>query len=120
MARNWNEPLPMMDQAMCNRITNETNRYLEVINWRNDGEAETLEEAVALALHGKDAGLEKTLMLRPTNRNFEDWMNWSAIMTLLFKRDSNYDRLLEEIRKPIKAHNQFFAHFSHIVYIFNR
>ena len=105
MAGNWNEPLPLMDQVMCDRIIQRTDEYLTAVIWRNDGEAETLEQAVALAKNGKDVGLIKTKMLRPTNRIFEDWMNWSALVTYLFNRDTNYRTLLSAVRKPIdKAH----------------
>ena len=102
MSDNWNEPLPLMDAAMCNRMIEKTNEYLTTIKWKNDGVACTLKDAVELAKVGKDIGLEDTMALRPTTRIFEDWMNWNAIVTYLFNRDTNYQStLLSALRKSI-------------------
>ena len=90
MGRNWNEPLPLMDVAMCNRMIQKTDEYLTAINWKENGEANTLNEAVELAKIGKDIGLNKTMALRPKSRIFEDWMNWNDVVTYLFNRDTNY------------------------------
>ena len=102
MAGNWNEPVPLMDQSMCDRMIIKTDEYLSIITWKNDGEADSLAAAVDLAKKGKDVGRERTLSLRPRNRIFADWMNWNALVTYLFNRETNYQRtLLSAFRKTI-------------------
>ena len=99
MAQNWNEPLPLMDACMINRMIAKTDEYLSLVQWRNDGTAENLKEAVALAKNGQDIGLEATLALRPTDAIFAHWMDWSALVTYLFNRDTEFKTLLSAIRK---------------------
>ena len=43
----WNEPLPLMDDAMINRIIATTDDYLAHVTWRNNCDPKTLKEAVA-------------------------------------------------------------------------
>ena len=102
MAGNWSEPLPLMDAAMCNRMIRTTDEYLQAINWRNDGDADTLEELVEIAKAGKDIGLERTIALRPKNRIFAQWMHWNSVVTYLYNRDTNVRTLLSALRKIIK------------------
>ena len=102
MSGSWNEPLPLMDQAMCDRMVEKTNEYLQLINWRNDGNPENLQHAVALAKVGIDGGRERTMALRPTSRIFSEWMDWNSLVTYLFNRETQYERtLLSALRNAI-------------------
>ena len=104
MSRNWNEPLPLMDTVMCNRMIRKTDEYLAMVNWQNNGTANTLEDAVAIAKLGKDIGFDGTMQLRPTDRIFNNWMNWNALVTYLYNRDTQNRTLLSAFRNPIQAH----------------
>ena len=104
MSRNWNEPLPLMDTVMCNRMIRKTDEYLTMVNWQNNGTANTLEDAVAIAKLGKDIGFDGTMQLRPTDRIFNNWMNWNALVTYLYNRDTQNRTLLSAFRNPIQAH----------------
>ena len=95
------EPLPLMDQAMCQRIIETTNGYLQHVQWKSNCTPDSLFAAVQEAKKGNDGGLELTLALRPKNRVFEDWMNWSALVTFLFNRDTQVRTLLSAIRNAI-------------------
>ena len=95
----WNEPLPLMDESMINRIIETSNNYLVHVNWRNNGSPKTLKEAVADAKKGIDGGLEQTMMLRPTTKFFEDWMDWNNLVTYLVNRDTGVRTLLSALRK---------------------
>ena len=103
MSGAWNEPLPLMDRTMCDRITLRTNEYLSQVNWRNNGQPRDLKHAVELAKLGIDGGREATMALRPTSRIFEEWIDWSNMTTYLFNRDTNYQTLLSAIRNAIKC-----------------
>ena len=103
----WNEPLPMMDDAMKNRIIQRTDEYLSVVQWRNDGNPNSLQEALQMAKVGKDGGQLVTMELRPTTNDFHAWMDWSALVTFLYNRDTSVRTLLSALRKVI----------SHVDYI---
>ena len=62
---SWNEPLPLMDDAMINRIIATTDEYLAHVTWRNNCNPQTLKEAVADAKRGGDGGYEKTMCRDP-------------------------------------------------------
>ena len=102
MSDPWNEPLPLMDQTMCNRIVEKTDEYLTLVNWRSNGTPENLDHAIQLAKDGKDGGYDVTMRLRPTSRNFHDWINWSNLITFLVNRDTGIQTLLSAIRNAIK------------------
>ena len=53
---SWNEPLPMMDDAMKTRIITKTDEYLTQVTWRNDADPKSLQEALQLAKNGRDGG----------------------------------------------------------------
>ena len=99
MAQNWNEPLPLMDECMIERMIAKTDEYLAEIKWKNNGTADTLTEAVALAKQGRDVGLDATMAMRPKDRIFAHWMDWNALVTFLFNRDTQYRTLLSAFRK---------------------
>ena len=101
MAGNWNEPLPLMDAAMCERMKRKTDEYLTLITWRNNGTASSLVEAVQIAKMGQDIGQEATLALRPTGQIFEDWINWNNLVTFLVNRDTGVRTLLSAYRNAI-------------------
>ena len=101
MAGNQNEPLPLMDAAMCTRMIQKTDEYLSMVRWRNNGEANCLKEAVQIAKLGQDIGMEATLALRPTDRIFENWMNWNNLVTYLYNRDTHVRTLLSALRNAI-------------------
>ena len=103
---------------MCNRIIQKTDEYLSVVNWKNDGVADTLVEAVAIAKQGQDVGHAATLALRPTDRIFENWMNYNALVTYLYNRDTNVRTLLSALRKPIKSSTRtLFKYYLLIIYL---
>ena len=101
MPNGWNEPLPKMDQQMCDRMIAKTNEYLSLIQWRNNGQPRDLKHAVELAKAGLDGGLDATLQLRPTSRDFNDWMYWNDVITFLVNRDNDFKTLLSAIRNAI-------------------
>ena len=103
MSDRWNEPLPLMPQAMCDRMITKTDEYLSAINWRNNCTVSTLKEAVQMAKIGNDAGAEMTRSLRPTTRIFEDWINYNNLVTYLYNRDTNVRTLLSAYRNAIKC-----------------
>ena len=78
-----------------------TDEYLTLINWRNNGNASSLVEAVQIAKLGQDIGQEATLALRPTGRVFEDWINWNNLVTFLVNRDTGVRTLLSAYRNAI-------------------
>lgn len=90
----WNEPLPLMDESMINRIVETTNHYLEHVIWRNDSQPTTLKEAVEDAKRGRDGGKDATLALRPTTKHFEEWIDWNDLITCLLNRDTGVRTLL--------------------------
>ena len=90
MADPWNEPVPLMDQAMCSRIKNKTEEYLTLVKWRNNGQPQNLQHAVELAKNGIDGGYDATMRLRPTSKIFAEWMDWNNLVTFLFNRDTEY------------------------------
>ena len=100
MANPWNEPAPRMDENFISRIILKTDEYLTLVQWRNDCEPATLDEAVNFAKMGKDGGKSCTMNLRPNSDDFHEWMQWSALVTYLFNRDTDYARILSVIRKP--------------------
>ena len=101
MSSSWNEPLPLMSQDMCDRMVARTDEYLSLIQWRNDCSVDTLKDAVAMAKLNKDAGKEATMRLRPTDRIFENWMNWNNLVTYLYNRDTSIRTLLSAYRNAI-------------------
>ena len=102
MSDAWNEPLPLMDQVMCDRMVVKTDEYLQLIIWRNNSNPESLQHAVALAKNGFDGGRERTIALRPTTRIFSEWMDWNSLVTFLFNRDTQYEQtLLSALRNAI-------------------
>ena len=101
MSDSWNEPLPQMDRTMCDRISAKTDEYLSGVTWRNNGTPRDLQHAIQLAKMGMDGGKEATMQLKPTSRNFSDWMDWNNLVTYLFNRDHDYQTLLSAIRNAI-------------------
>ena len=104
MSNVWNEPLPLMPKEMCDRMILRTDEYLTQIQWREDCEAATLDEAVQMAKIRKDAGYEKTMSLRPKNQIFEQWMQWNSVVTYLYNRDTTVRTLLSAYRNAIIIH----------------
>ena len=100
MANPWNEPPPRMDTNFISRIISKTDEYLTVVQWQNNCNPQTLDDAVRDAKLGKDGGKDCTMNLRPTSNDFHEWMQWSALVTYLFNRDTDYARILSVIRKP--------------------
>ena len=101
MSDPWTEPLPLMPKSMCERMIERTDAYLSEITWRNDCSVSNLVEAVQMAKIHKDAGAEKTRSLRPSNRIFEDWINYNNLITFLYNRDTNVRTLLSAYRNAI-------------------
>ena len=63
----------------------------DAINWFENAEStDKLADAVKLAQRGLDIGEDATLKLKPTNNNWTAWMQWSALITSLYNRDSVY------------------------------
>ena len=100
MASRWNEPPPTMDDAFVSRIISRTDEYLTLVRWRENCHPMNLDAAVNEAKNGNDGGLLATMNLRPTSNDFHEWMQWSALVTYLFNRDTDYVRILSVIRKP--------------------
>ena len=109
---SWNEPVPLMSQEMCQRMVRTTDDYLTQIQWKTNCAPTTLYDAVQEAKKGNDGGLELTLSLRPTNRIFEDWINYNNLITYLFNRDTNIRTLLSAIRNTIQKTRQTIYYIS--------
>ena len=116
----WNEPIPLMDQAMCTRIKVKTDEYLTLVKWRNNGQPRDLKHAVELAKRGCDGGKDITMSLRPTSKVFADWMDWNNLVTFLFNRDTDYQNvLLSALRNTIKSCLKDKVHVVLIIIYYN-
>ena len=100
--RGWNEPLPLVDANFKARMIEKTNEYLTQVTWKSNCNPETLDDAVQEAKLGNDGGYDCTMMLRPNTNDFHDWMQWSALVTYLFNRDTPYGRILSALRKTMQ------------------
>lgn len=102
MPRGWNEPVPLIDENFRSRMITRTDEYLTQVIWQSNCDSQTLDEAVTNAKAGKDGGFEQTMSLRPQSRDFHQWMQWSALVTYLYNRDTSVGRILSALRKPRK------------------
>ena len=102
MPSGWNEPPPLVDANFRSRMIEKTDEYLSQVNWKTNCQPTDLDDAVNHAKRGNDGGFEFTMSLRPTSRDFHAWMQWCALTTFLFNRDTPHSRILSAIRKTMK------------------
>ena len=98
MADPWNEPPPLIDENFKSRMIARTTDYLSQVNWKSNCIPTSLDDAVAQAKKGNDGGYELTMTLRPQSMDFHQWMQWSALVTFLYNRDTPVARILSAIR----------------------
>ena len=65
---------------------------LTAVNWRSDICYEdniSVPNATHYARQGHDAGLEAVLKLQPTSEDFNEWINFTGLCTVLYNRDNS-------------------------------
>ena len=100
MENPWNKSPPKIDENFKRRMIERTNDYLKEVNWKENCMPSSLNDAIEEAKQGNDAGLNKTMELRPRTMDFNDWMLWSELVCALFKRDTQISKILSSLRNP--------------------
>ena len=97
----WNSATPKLDKLTQNRICSNIDELCKQINFKNNCKERpnSLKEALKSAqTRGEDPGRQQTIALKPET-NSSDWMDYSAMITLLYKRDNpGIDSILEQLR----------------------
>lgn len=76
-------------------IRSRCDRALGEICWKYDAttaDSLTLPRALEAAKIGKDMGLESTRSLQPLTDNYNDWMDYAFMLTILYNRNRSFKK----------------------------
>ena len=98
----WNSETPKLDEITQNRMSSKIDEMLTMISFRNNckDRPNSLREALKCAeTRGEDPGRQQTIAFRPTKPNLSYWMEYSSLISILYKRDNqNIDSVLTHLR----------------------